>query len=159
MKSFLQLYLSSPMCRCSLIHSSLFFKNQIGINPGLMAAFKGHHYAGPGNHFCELLGLDDNLHLFNHDGTYVCRCVCVRVCACIVILSVYLLCDDMLVKRVEKNMLVSFKNMCRKDRNKLLLNICLLAKLQTQVKQNVCSENTLQIWQGSSQPTLTGRSA
>lgn len=27
---------------------------QIGINPGLFAAYKGHHYAGPGNHFCEL---------------------------------------------------------------------------------------------------------
>lgn len=26
---------------------------QIGINPGLFAAYKGHHYAGPGNHFCE----------------------------------------------------------------------------------------------------------
>jgi len=25
----------------------------VGINPGLFAAFKGHHYAGPGNHFCE----------------------------------------------------------------------------------------------------------
>jgi len=25
----------------------------IGINPGLYAAFKGHHYAGPGNHFCK----------------------------------------------------------------------------------------------------------
>ncbi|XP_076967961.1 G/T mismatch-specific thymine DNA glycosylase isoform X5 [Tamandua tetradactyla] len=24
----------------------------IGINPGLMAAYKGHHYPGPGNHFC-----------------------------------------------------------------------------------------------------------
>ncbi|KAJ9574911.1 hypothetical protein L9F63_007930, partial [Diploptera punctata] len=23
----------------------------IGINPGLFAAYKGHHYAGPGNHF------------------------------------------------------------------------------------------------------------
>ena len=26
---------------------------QIGINPGLFASYKGHHYAGPGNHFCE----------------------------------------------------------------------------------------------------------
>ena len=26
---------------------------QVGINPGLYAAFKQHHYAGPGNHFCE----------------------------------------------------------------------------------------------------------
>ena len=26
---------------------------QIGINPGLFAAYKGHHYAGPGNHFCK----------------------------------------------------------------------------------------------------------
>nr|CAD7458961.1 unnamed protein product [Timema tahoe] len=25
----------------------------IGINPGLFAAYKGHHYAGPGNHFCK----------------------------------------------------------------------------------------------------------
>merc|ERR1719450_1900413 len=25
----------------------------VGINPGLYAAFKQHHYAGPGNHFCE----------------------------------------------------------------------------------------------------------
>ncbi|PIK53004.1 putative integrator complex subunit 3-like isoform X2 [Apostichopus japonicus] len=29
----------------------------IGINPGLMAAFKGHHYAGPGNHFWKCLYL------------------------------------------------------------------------------------------------------
>ena len=29
---------------------------QIGINPGLYAAFKGHHYAGPGNHFCKCSG-------------------------------------------------------------------------------------------------------
>ncbi|XP_068223374.1 mucin-6-like isoform X6 [Palaemon carinicauda] len=27
------------------------FPFQIGINPGLFAAYKGHHYAGPGNHF------------------------------------------------------------------------------------------------------------
>ena len=26
---------------------------QIGINPGLTAAHVGHHYAGPGNHFCK----------------------------------------------------------------------------------------------------------
>ena len=26
---------------------------QVGINPGLYAAFKQHHYAGPGNHFCK----------------------------------------------------------------------------------------------------------
>ena len=25
---------------------------QVGINPGLMAAYKGHHYAGANNHFC-----------------------------------------------------------------------------------------------------------
>lgn len=30
-----------------------FLYTQIGINPGLTAAHKGHHYAGPGNHFCE----------------------------------------------------------------------------------------------------------
>ncbi|XP_072181543.1 uncharacterized protein [Diadema setosum] len=29
----------------------------IGINPGLMAAYKGHHYAGPGNHFWKCLYL------------------------------------------------------------------------------------------------------
>nr|CAI5833507.1 unnamed protein product [Callosobruchus analis] len=36
------------------------FKNfvfQIGINPGLFAAYKGHHYAGPGNHFWKCLYL------------------------------------------------------------------------------------------------------
>lgn len=27
---------------------------QIGINPGLLSAFKGHHYPNPGNHFCML---------------------------------------------------------------------------------------------------------
>ncbi|XP_065794095.1 G/T mismatch-specific thymine DNA glycosylase isoform X1 [Muntiacus reevesi] len=27
----------------------------IGINPGLMAAYKGHHYPGPGNHFWKCL--------------------------------------------------------------------------------------------------------
>lgn len=30
---------------------------QIGINPGLYAAYKGHHYAGPGNHFWKCLHL------------------------------------------------------------------------------------------------------
>jgi thymine-DNA glycosylase len=30
---------------------------QVGINPGLFAAFKGHHYAGPGNHFWKCLYL------------------------------------------------------------------------------------------------------
>jgi len=29
------------------------FLSQIGINPGMYAAWKGHHYAGPGNHFCK----------------------------------------------------------------------------------------------------------
>ncbi|KAJ8667731.1 hypothetical protein QAD02_009394, partial [Eretmocerus hayati] len=29
----------------------------IGINPGLFAAYKGHHYAGPGNHFWKCLHL------------------------------------------------------------------------------------------------------
>ncbi len=28
---------------------------QVGINPGLTAAFVGHHYAGPGNHFCKYM--------------------------------------------------------------------------------------------------------
>jgi TDG/mug DNA glycosylase family protein len=27
----------------------------VGINPGLMAAYVGHHYAGPGNHFCKYI--------------------------------------------------------------------------------------------------------
>lgn len=26
---------------------------QIGINPGLLSAYKGHHYPNPGNHFCR----------------------------------------------------------------------------------------------------------
>ncbi|XP_067614521.1 uncharacterized protein Tdg isoform X2 [Eurosta solidaginis] len=30
---------------------------QIGINPGLFAAYKGHHYAGPGNHFWKCMYL------------------------------------------------------------------------------------------------------
>jgi len=29
----------------------------IGINPGLFAAYKGHHYVGPGNHFWKCLYL------------------------------------------------------------------------------------------------------
>jgi TDG/mug DNA glycosylase family protein len=29
----------------------------IGINPGMYAAFKGHHYAGPGNHFWKCMFL------------------------------------------------------------------------------------------------------
>lgn len=47
----------------------------IGINPGLFAAYKGHHYAGPGNHFwkClylsgltpELMTADDDYKLLN----------------------------------------------------------------------------------------------
>lgn len=43
----------------------------IGINPGLMAAYKGHHYPGPGNHFWKCLflsGLSDQQlnHLDDH---------------------------------------------------------------------------------------------
>lgn len=34
-----------------------FLAFQIGINPGLFAAYKGHHYAGPGNHFWKCLYL------------------------------------------------------------------------------------------------------
>ncbi|XP_077869401.1 uncharacterized protein LOC144360704 [Saccoglossus kowalevskii] len=30
---------------------------KVGINPGLFAAYKGHHYAGPGNHFWKCLYL------------------------------------------------------------------------------------------------------
>ncbi|KAF7388763.1 hypothetical protein HZH66_009900 [Vespula vulgaris] len=37
----------------SVLYSSKGFNTGIGINPGLFAAYKGHHYAGPGNHFCE----------------------------------------------------------------------------------------------------------
>jgi mismatch-specific thymine-DNA glycosylase len=25
----------------------------VNINPGLYSVFKGHHYSGPGNHFCK----------------------------------------------------------------------------------------------------------
>ncbi|XP_068223371.1 trithorax group protein osa-like isoform X3 [Palaemon carinicauda] len=34
----------------------------IGINPGLFAAYKGHHYAGPGNHFssCNNQGFEED---------------------------------------------------------------------------------------------------
>ena len=45
-----------PLRRVSVFFSScsiLFCIFQIGINPGLTAAYVGHHYAGPGNHFCE----------------------------------------------------------------------------------------------------------
>lgn len=35
---------------------------QIGINPGLFAAYKGHHYAGPGNHFWKCLYLSGLTH-------------------------------------------------------------------------------------------------
>lgn len=34
------------------LHTVCVCSFQIGINPGMFAAFKGHHYAGPGNHFC-----------------------------------------------------------------------------------------------------------
>ncbi|XP_055690369.1 uncharacterized protein LOC129793901 [Lutzomyia longipalpis] len=34
----------------------------IGINPGLFAAYKGHHYAGPGNHFWKCLYLSGLTH-------------------------------------------------------------------------------------------------
>ncbi|CAL4124736.1 unnamed protein product [Meganyctiphanes norvegica] len=52
------------------------FPFQIGINPGLFAAYKGHHYAGPGNHFWKCLFLsglipepltsDDDFRLLEH---------------------------------------------------------------------------------------------
>lgn len=37
-------------------------QNQIGINPGLFAAYRGHHYAGPGNHFWKCLYLSGLTH-------------------------------------------------------------------------------------------------
>ncbi|XP_034444909.1 G/T mismatch-specific thymine DNA glycosylase isoform X1 [Hippoglossus hippoglossus] len=42
----------------------------IGINPGLMSAYKGHHYPNPGNHFWKCLflsGLTDQQLTFMHD--------------------------------------------------------------------------------------------
>ncbi|XP_029952887.1 G/T mismatch-specific thymine DNA glycosylase isoform X2 [Salarias fasciatus] len=44
----------------------------IGINPGLMSAFKGHHYPNPGNHFWKCLflsGLTDQQLNYMHDHT------------------------------------------------------------------------------------------
>ena len=38
-----------------IVFQSIVFFLQVGINPGLFAAFKGRHYAGPGNHLCKLL--------------------------------------------------------------------------------------------------------
>lgn len=32
----------------------MLFSFQIGINPGLMAAYIGRWFPGPGNHFCKL---------------------------------------------------------------------------------------------------------
>lgn len=40
-----------------LVKTFVAFLLQIGINPGLFAAYKGHHYAGPGNHFWKCLYL------------------------------------------------------------------------------------------------------
>lgn len=40
----LTLNMSVDVCYCHF---------QIGINHGLTAAYVGHHYAGPGNHFCK----------------------------------------------------------------------------------------------------------
>ncbi|XP_056137481.1 G/T mismatch-specific thymine DNA glycosylase-like isoform X2 [Lampris incognitus] len=42
----------------------------IGINPGLLSAFKGHHYPNPGNHFWKCLflsGLTDEQLTYMHD--------------------------------------------------------------------------------------------
>ncbi|XP_063052086.1 G/T mismatch-specific thymine DNA glycosylase isoform X2 [Engraulis encrasicolus] len=42
----------------------------IGINPGLMSAYKGHHYPNPGNHFWKCLflsGLTDEQLNYTHD--------------------------------------------------------------------------------------------
>eukprot|EP00064_Thunnus_orientalis_P005456 superscaffoldBa00000535_g5470 len=42
----------------------------IGINPGLLSAFKGHHYPNPGNHFWKCLflsGLTDEQLNYSHD--------------------------------------------------------------------------------------------
>src|ERR1051326_584882 len=50
--------------------------SQVGINPGMFAAYKGHYYAGPGNHFWKCLYLsglvpepftaDDDFSLLNY---------------------------------------------------------------------------------------------
>ena len=40
------------------------FALQIGSCPGLTAAYLGHHYAGPGNHFCEYTWLSPFNYLF-----------------------------------------------------------------------------------------------
>ena len=49
---FIKKFLVKGVTKIILICISSF---QIGINPGLYAAFKGHHYAGPGNHFCKYI--------------------------------------------------------------------------------------------------------
>ncbi|XP_041650803.1 G/T mismatch-specific thymine DNA glycosylase [Cheilinus undulatus] len=44
----------------------------IGINPGLLSAFKGHHYPNPGNHFWKCLflsGLTDEQLNYMHDSS------------------------------------------------------------------------------------------
>lgn len=48
---------SLPPCHDAPHSPLIFFSFQIGINPGLFAAYKGHHYAGPGNHFCKYRSL------------------------------------------------------------------------------------------------------
>ena len=40
---------------------------QIGISPGMTAAYLGHHYAGPGNHFCECAAQLFGLMLLHRD--------------------------------------------------------------------------------------------
>ncbi|KAH1187616.1 hypothetical protein KIL84_020365 [Mauremys mutica] len=51
----------------------------IGINPGLMAAYKGHHYPGPGNHFCKFIVLFFLLRFaeFCHNMTNLNEAVCI----------------------------------------------------------------------------------
>lgn len=38
---------------CRGNHTPVLHPSQIGINPGLLSAYKGHHYPSPGNHFCR----------------------------------------------------------------------------------------------------------
>ena len=47
----------------------------IGINPGLIAAYKQHYYAGPGNHFWKCLFLSGE---FQSLCLYICLSICIQ---------------------------------------------------------------------------------
>lgn len=66
---------------CHGNNTAVLHPSQIGINPGLLSAYKGHHYPNPGNHFCRFASSScrSRLLLINTHTRLLCREMSVSV--------------------------------------------------------------------------------